>query len=979
MLRVLGMVEIWRDGNVVPIVGEKQRTLLALLILRGDRVVPHDELLHALWGDHPPATGRRALHHHLWSLRRALATDAALSTSSGGYALKVPPRGSDLAAFLAEVADAGAARAAGHVRGAAERLRAALDLWRGSALTGTRLEFQTLEGRALEELRLSALTDRIEADLALGHHAELVAELRQLIATTPLHERFRAQLMIALHRDGRRADALEQYRLARQCFHDELGLEPGDELQRLHQAILSGNPDTAQPADQVRLRETQPRPHLIPRQLPTDIVRFTGRERHLGTLDTLLSTDGGTLLITAIAGAGGVGKTALAVHWGHRRATCFPDGHLYVNLHGYSHSTPVTSGQALWQLLSGLGVPHAQIPVDADERSALYRSAVAGKRMLIVLDNAATADQVRPLLPGSLMSRVLITSRDALRGLTATHDVSVVTLDMLPPEEAEALLRTLLDGEQDAAPITELAALCDYLPLALRLAAAQLRDAGAMADDLVTRLRAGNRLEALDFAEDPHAGVRATIASSYRALPEPIRTTFRIVSLHPGRDISLDALAAMTGQSTEATRRCLTALARAHLVIWAGQRVSMHDLIREYARKLAGEEGEQSEVWERLLGWHAHTARAAMAHVDPDAMLLTPSVPRPAHGVREFADRDSAMAWLNSEHDNTVTLVVHAARHGWRAHAWQLAYVTAYYCYVARHIDDWITTHRVALKVVRELGDRGGEAKILTTLGHALMEANQYGAFLDCQRGAVELAAATGDKGMQAEALNYVAFGLFRTGDLTAALTTNDEAMELYRERGDRAGEIATVYLAGQINVRLGKTHQALKCLDQTLAWVRLRGRRHDEVCVLLEVATAHLDLRLLHAARDSADLALEIARDLGDTMLEALALNHLGQVLLQQGSALEALRLQKEALAHARELSEQLTECTVLNGLGRAYAACGEPETAAEHFRAALKIAARINDPYQLADARAGLAPLSSKDDPPVRRRPRRTPPARA
>ncbi|MGN9789231.1 BTAD domain-containing putative transcriptional regulator [Nonomuraea sp. ZG12] len=953
----------------MPIVGEKQRTLFALLVLRADQVVPHDELLHALWGDHPPASGRRALHHHLWSLRRVLATDEALSTSSGGYALKVPPRGSDLAVFLAEVADADAARAGGDMRRAAERLRAALDLWRGPALAGTRLEFQMLQGRALEELRLSALSDRIEVDLALGRHTELISELRRLITIAPLRERFRAQLMSALNRDGRRADALQEYRLARQRLRDELGLEPGDELQRLHQKILAGDPERAQLADPVPPQEVQPWLRTVARQLPADIVRFTGRERHLVTLDTLLSTQGDTLPITAVVGAGGVGKTALAVHWGHRRSSCLPDGHLYVNLQGYSRSAPVTSGQALWQLLIGLGVPQTQIPVDMDERSTLYRSAMAGKRMLIVLDNAATADQVRPLLPGSPTSRVLITSRDTMRGLAATHDVNVVTLDMLPAEEAEALLRTHLDGEQDSAPIAELAALCDYLPLALRLAAAQLRDAGARADDLVTRLRTGRRLEALDFAEDPHSGIRATIASSYRALPEPVRTSFRIASLHPGHDLSLDALAAMTGQSTETTRRCLTALARAHLVNWTGQRVNMHDLVREYARELAEEEGKQQKVWERLLGWHVHTARAAMAHVDPDAMLLISSVPRPAVGVKEFTDRDSAMVWLNSEHDNTVTLVAHAARHGWPVHAWQLAYITAYYCYVARHIDDWITTHRVALGAVREVGDRGGEAKILTALGHALMEASQYVGFLACQRRAVELAVATGDKRMQAEALYYVAFGLFRTGDLTAAIISNDEALELYRERNDRAGEMATVYLAGQINLRLGKTHQALEYLDQILAWVRQKDRRHDEAYVLFEVATAHLDLRQLGAARESVDLALAIAHDLGDTTMETLALYHLGQVLLQQGAHLEALRLQKEALAHARELPERLTECTVLNGLGRAYAACGEPEMALEHFGAAVKIAARIEDPYQVADAHAGLAALSSQAGPPVRR----------
>ncbi|MGW4957935.1 BTAD domain-containing putative transcriptional regulator [Nonomuraea sp. NPDC004186] len=262
--RILGSVEIWRGGAEVPIVGEKQRTLVALLVLRANRVVPHDELLHALWGDDQPAAGRRALHNYLWSVRRLLADDDDLSTSSGGYSLKVSARGSDLAVFRAEVAAAGEARAADDLSQAAGRLRAALDLWRGPALTGTRLEFQTAQGYALEEARLAALTDRIEVDLALGRHAELIGELRQLVAAAPLHERFRGQLMLALYRDGRRADALEQYRLARQCVRDELGLEPSDELTGLHQGILAGEPELLKLNDSERARVTQPsRPEVV--------------------------------------------------------------------------------------------------------------------------------------------------------------------------------------------------------------------------------------------------------------------------------------------------------------------------------------------------------------------------------------------------------------------------------------------------------------------------------------------------------------------------------------------------------------------------------------------------------------------------------------------------------------------------------------------------------------------------------------------
>ncbi|MGW4957934.1 tetratricopeptide repeat protein [Nonomuraea sp. NPDC004186] len=663
-------------------------------------------------------------------------------------------------------------------------------------------------------------------------------------------------------------------------------------------------------------------------------------------------------MVSAIAGAGGVGKTALAIRWAHLRAAHFPDGQLYVNLHGYSRNATVTSVQALRQLLRGLGVPAEEIPLDTDERSAMYRSVLADKRVLVVLDNAAAADQVRPLLPGSSASRVLVTSRDSLRGLAATHDVDLVVLDVLAPEEAEAMLRAFLDDDRGQEPIGELAALCGYLPLALRLAAAHLRDTQEPVADLVARLRAGNRLETLEFAEDPHIGVRSTFALSYQALPESVRTVFRAAGLHPGRDLSLDALAAMTGQSPEATRQAVAALVRAHLVQCSERRrVNMHDLIREYARDLAEAEGGQAEALARLLGWHAHTARAAMTHIDPDVRLLWPDIPGPAGGPQDFADRDSAMAWLNTECHNTVSLTVHAARHGAPVAAWQLAYITAYHFYLTGRIDDWIVAHQAALKAVRQVGDLNGEAKVLTTLGHAFIEADRYGEFLDCQRRALELAVATNDLRMQAEAQCYVAFGLFRTGRLAEALDANARALELYRAYDHWPGEMAIVYQTGQIHLRLGKMHSALEHMERTLAHLREHDRRHDETYALFEVVMANLGLGNVTAALESATLALRIARELGDRILQALALCHLGEVKARQGRHDEALRLQEEALIHAQQLRGRLTECKVRNGLGRTYEMRGDHEEAGRQFRAALDIAARIDDPYELEAAQAGLA----------------------
>ncbi|MEO3887399.1 BTAD domain-containing putative transcriptional regulator [Nonomuraea sp. B5E05] len=963
-IRILGPVDIQSEDRVVPIIGEKQRTLLAIFVLRANKIVPYEDLLNALWGDRQPPTGRRALHNHLWSLRRALGDDAEIATRAGGYALALSAHGSDLAAFHAEVTLAGEHRLRGDLVQAAEGLRAALALWRGPALSGTRLEFQGAEGHRLEERRIAALAERIDVDLALGRHADLIGEVRHLVDANPLNERFREQLMLALYRDGRRADALEQYRLARTCLRDELGLEPGESLSRLHQAVLAADPGLhfAQGAPAAGLTVEKPFDRLVPRQLPANIARFTGRGESLDVLDELLdaSHDTGTLVLSAVVGAGGVGKTALATHWGHRRADHFPDGQLYVNLHGYSRSAPVDPARALHQLLRGLGVASDQVPYDPEERAAMYRSMISSKRMLILLDNAATAEQVRPLLPGASPSRTLITSRDSLRGLAATHDVGIHFLDVLPLEEATALLRILLGDERNDEhdTISELARLCGRLPLALRLAAAHVRGRQAgSARELVSRLRAGNRLTALEISEDPHIGVRAAFDLSYQALPESAQSVFRSLGLHPGPDLSLDALTAMVGLAPEETRDAVDTLARAHLVHHDAQhRLTMHDLIREYARELALAQKGHRLALARLLNWHAHTARAAMAFVDPAPGLLYPSEPLPAGGVRRFIVRDEAMAWLSTEHRNTVALVLLAADDDRPVHAWQLAYITAYHFHLMGYVDDWIATHRAALQAVRQLGDRSGETKILTALGHALLAADQYEEFLNCQRGAVDLAVLSNDRAMQAEALFYVAYGLYRTGELPSALDTCTQAFDLYRENDDDAGEFAVTDLLGKIYVRLGDMPRALKHLNISLEWLRERGRRYDEAHTLMEMGLANAGLGNLRDALGCHREALRISREIDNREVESEALCRVGSVEAQQGLFAEALRSQEEGLALARQQPGRLLECRALNSLGGTCHALGDHEAAMQHHKTALEIAEKIKDPYEMSAARDGL-----------------------
>ncbi|MER5426274.1 NB-ARC domain-containing protein [Streptosporangium roseum] len=413
---------------------------------------------------------------------------------------------------------------------------------------------------------------------------------------------------------------------------------------------------------EVRRAETPAPPgrsRSVPRQLPSDIARFTGREENLRQLDRLLSTEqegASAVVITAIAGTAGGGKTALATRWGHRVADRFPDGQLYVNLHGYSQEEPVTGAQALRQLLGGLGVAPDEIPHRVDERETLYRTLVAGKRILVVLDNAVRPDQIRPILPGSPSCKVVITSRDSLRGLSATHDVRTISLEVLSADEAQALLVAVLGigrtrDEMDA--VSQLARLCGYLPLALRLAAARLAGQPALLiDDFVARLRRGNPLVALDFEEDPHIGVRAAFELSYRFMPEPVRRTFRLIGLAPGPDISPDGVVALTGLSAEECGAAIDALVNAHLVGRGDdRRLTMHDLVRVYARDrsdLDDQADDRRDALSHLFDWYLRTTVAAMELIDPGRLVGLLDIPLNDEDRRKFRNSDEAWGWLLS-------------------------------------------------------------------------------------------------------------------------------------------------------------------------------------------------------------------------------------------------------------------------------------------------------------------------------------------
>ncbi|HWO63674.1 MAG TPA: BTAD domain-containing putative transcriptional regulator, partial [Umezawaea sp.] len=578
-------------GVEIPVVAGRTRVLLAALVARANQVVTADELAEAIWDGAPPAAASRTVRRYMTRVRRTVGAEVAerIVTRNHGYVCVASEEEVDLLRFEALCDQGGAAVRARAWSRAAELLSAASALWRGTPLLDVSSRvLRDAHVPRLEQLRIQALEWRIEADLNLGHHDHLVPELLALVDEHPLRENAHGQLMLALYRGGRRGEALAAYQNARRVLVAELGVEPDAPLRELHQRILDGDPVPAGAPPEV---ETAAGERPTPRQLPTGSPHFTGRAdalRGLTDLATRTTGDRNAVVISAIGGAAGIGKTALALHWSQGNADWFPDGQLYVNLRGFDPvGIPVDPGTAVLGFLEALGVPSARIPASQDARAALYRSLLAGRRVLIVLDNARDAEQVRPLLPGSSGCLVLITSRSALTGLIAVDGAHALSLDLLSTAEARELLTRRVGIDRAAAEpeaVDDLVDLCARLPLALNIAAALVLASPVLPlATLVARLRGGSgRLDALDTG-DAAASVRAVFSWSLRDLDADAARVFRLAGLHPGADLDRHAAAALAGLPVDRVDGLIGKLTRAHLLHAHGpDRYGMHDLLRAY-------------------------------------------------------------------------------------------------------------------------------------------------------------------------------------------------------------------------------------------------------------------------------------------------------------------------------------------------------------------------------------------------------------
>ncbi|HEY4453601.1 MAG TPA: BTAD domain-containing putative transcriptional regulator [Pseudonocardiaceae bacterium] len=804
--RLLGPVSVLIDGEPVPL-GPRQQALLAVLLVEPNQLVSRDQLLDRVWGDKQPIRPANAMQTQLTLLRRAIP-DVAIVWRNGGYQLVVDESAIDLDRFRDLVAQARAVPP----DQAVARWDEALALWRGEPCTGIALPWFARLRTALLAERYAAQLDRTDVLLQLGRHDLVLPELTSQAQDQPLDERVAGQLMLALHRAGRTAEALAHYMRVRERLADELGADPSLSLRAVHQQLL-GTPDEVRPAP-------------VPRQLPAAPGSFTGRARELATLTRILDSvpeHGGTLVISATSGTGGIGKTWLSLHWAHQYADRFPDGQLFVDLRGFSpEARPLDPATAIRGFLDALGVDPANIPTSVAAQAALWRTLAADRRLLVLLDNAANAEQVVPLLPGGSSSTVLVNSRDHLTGLITGHGAHPVGLDILTDAEARELLSDRLGAERVAAEsdaVDELLALCGGFPLALSIVAGHAQShPGFPLAALVGELR-DNRLAAL-ADDDPAVSLPSVLSWSYAALTDEQARAFRLLGAVSCADIVPAATASLLDRSIQDTRSILRALQRASLLRQDRPgRYGMHDLVRAYAREQSGPEAEPAV--RRLVDFVLHTAHAADAVINPPRPRITLAPPVAGACPIRFDDIKSAMRWFTDEFDNVTALHHELAARGWSESVWQLAWASTTYRERTGGLVEDLAVWQTSLASALTLADPAVEVRVRHQLGIAHSRAEQYEQAQAELAEAARLAEDIGDLTMRAFVARSITRAYDLEGRLPEAEAHNKHALVLFERTGNPVWIAGGLNNAGWLAARLGDYEYARSCCDQAIALYR--------------------------------------------------------------------------------------------------------------------------------------------------------------
>jgi DNA-binding SARP family transcriptional activator len=965
--RVLGPIELWSAGRPRDLGPARERYVLAILLLTPGTIIPAETLIDRLWDTKPPAKARESLFAYLArlraSLRQAIGDNVQLAGRAHGYLLDVDPEAVDLHQFRRLRRQADALAASGDHGQAATLLREADGLWRGPALAGIDGDWVTRMRDSLEEERRAALLERVECELALGRHADLVGELHHLLAQYPLDETFIAHQMTALYRSGRPGDALGLYRETRGRLVEEQGTEPGPALSELHQRILRRDPELAgKPAARRPARvpppDTPPARVSRPDTLPPETAEFVGRDSELSQL---IGEHGDAPRVSVIVGMPGVGKTALAVHAARMLSGQYPDGVLYLNLHSHDPgSPPLDAAEAQRRLLQMLTVPATQIPESPGERAALWRAQLSRRRAVVILDDTAGLDQIGPLLPTGGRSLVLVTSRYRIPDLAQARAVS---LDALPVDDAVALFRRIAggaDAAEDAAEVAAVVELCGRLPLAIQLTAGRLaRDYPPRLGDLAAELsRPPARAEGADVTTLDWA---PAFELSYRALQPGHQEFFRRLGLSPAAQISPYAAAALGGVPLAEAEEAIGALLGHRLLSPApGGQFVFHDLIRGYAAMCAARDEPASvrrQSIGRLLDYYLHTADRADRELYPFRRRMQVCVTRPPAAVPALATQGEATAWLEAEWRNILQAAQYAARHEWKRKCADLIHALAGFVEIRAFWDEAIAAHTLALQASRDIADPGRIAQAALELSEVSQETGRHEAMLPLAEDAAAIYRSQRDQRGEAHALDQMGMAHARTSRYREALAYFHEARHLYRAAEDRHGEATTLAHAGIVCWYLGRYPDALEDLREAQSVYREAGDRRGEAKTLNNLGRMQLLAGYHRDALAAYKSSLKIFAEIGAVQSEAIVHHNIGCVYDYKGSYEKALAAYRRALGIFREIGDLPSQTYVLNDTG---ASCRKAECYDEaliHHEQARLIAEEIGNQSQQVIALRGIA----------------------
>lgn len=936
---VLGPVRVWRDGETRPAGSPQQRALLAALLLRESHTATADELIEDLWGEEPPSQALPAVRTYASRLRKIFDPGLLLS-ESGGYALRVESRALDLHVAQEMAQGAERLRDDGDIAAASDLLNRTLGIWDGEPLAGVPGPYAEAQRVRIEEWRLQLLESRIDMDLTLGRHTEVVAELTALAAAHPLRERLRELLMLALYRSGRQSEALAVYADTRRLLADELGVDPRPQLVELQRSILQADPElvtsshvppTAWPDEPRR-----------PSQLPAPVPDFTGHASLVAELtDRLVSGRSPVLAVSALAGLGGVGKTSLAVHVAHQVRPHFPDGQLYVDLRG-SHSQSVDPAAVLGSFLKSLGAPDSAIPGPLEERAALYRATLEGRRVLVLLDNARDAAQVRPLLPGSDGCAVLITGRSRMLDLAGAH---LVDLDALSPDEALQLFARIVGEERVAAEreaTLEVVEACGLLPLAIRIAASRLAARRTWTVSVIAAKLADERRR-LDELQAGDLAVKATFELGYGQLGPAQARAFRLVSLADGPDISLAAAAAVLDLPVEETEDLLESLVGTSLLeADAPGRYRYHSLVRLFARACAERDEQPSEerqkALSRLLDLYLATAARVHAMERPGDRLVE-HLESTSHAGLVFLDRSSAVDWLFVEAECVLACARQSTDRLLLRRAVDLLWVTRDLSESGAFSQQYESTAVALWEAAGALGDAHATGRAALVVAEAQLLAGRFDAVEQQATRVLTAAQASGDTQVLRRLSDLRGIVAQYQGRYDDADEHFAHALEGFRSDEDRPGEARVLCNLSRVRLALGDTSRAVALAEQGLAV-------HDGLGRTLAGANARyaLGIALTRAgryayARSVLSEALEIFRGSRQRFWEGHTCFRLAEVELADRRLGEAASRAEQALAVLADLGGASRRGNILTVLGRALAALGQTERARTCWRDALAL----------------------------------------